>query len=339
MAVFSTNQARHFYLAKELKTGNNLNSTDAVGSIIPKVADNKETLYFQYMSPGGISASDRIELRHLEYAKATSSKQMAKPLVRKAVVLDKAINEGKPVAGQDYILGITFTEFAGLGSEDTYNKYGIVHAHAGMTASRFYKVLATSIVGNLSRDEDPLLTVYVEKAGALEEVKEGTKADDIEGDVTKVVLEQVSAPWVLGTFPFKLMPFNLNPREITLEGDEVIWGKVEQLEAENHVLNGKEIADLEYFCMGERGDTYRGVGFPNVIHTQYLVDHTKEYDTLDLHYYEIGSNVDIQRSERTMTLVAENDGSHTAMNALIDAINTAAGTKIEKLEGTPETGE
>lgn len=336
MAVFSTNQARHFYLAKELKTGKNLNSTDAVGSILPKVAGNKETLYFQYMSPAGVIATDRIDLGKLEYAKATGSDKMAKPLIRKSIELDKNINEGKPVAGQDYILGITFTEFAGLGSEDMYNKYGLVHAHAGMDASRFYKVLAASIVGNLSRDEDPLLTVYVEKAGALEKVEERTKADDIEGDVTKVVLEQVSAPWVLGTFPFKLMPFHLNPREITLEGDEVIWGKVEQLEAENHVLNGKEIADLEYFCMGERGDTYRGMGFPNVIHTTYLIDPSKEYDTLDLHFYEIGSNVDVQKSERTMTLVAENDGSHTAMNALIAAINTAAGTDIKKFD---EAGE
>lgn len=332
MAVFSTNQARHFYLAKELKTGKVLKPTDAVGSILPKVAGNKETLYFQYMSPAGVIATDRIDLGKLEYAKATGSDKMAKPLIRKSIELDKNINEGKPVAGQDYILGITFTEFAGLGSEDMYNKYGLVHAHAGMDASRFYKVLAASIVGNLSRDIDPLLTVYVEKDGALEEVAKNTKADDIEGDITKVVLEQVEAPWVLGTFPIKPMPFLVNPREITVEGDDVIWGKVEDVKAEKFVLNGKEIADLEYFCMGERGDTYRGMGFPNVIHTTYLVDPSKEYDTLDLHFYEIGSNVDVQKSERTMTLVAENDGSHTAMNALIAAINTAAGTDIKKVD-------
>ena len=37
MAVFSINQVRQLYVAKELKTGNVLLATDKAGAILPKV--------------------------------------------------------------------------------------------------------------------------------------------------------------------------------------------------------------------------------------------------------------------------------------------------------------
>ena len=55
MANFSINQVRHLYVAKALKSGTNLLTTDAAGSILPKGDTAKTHLYFQYMSPGGIA--------------------------------------------------------------------------------------------------------------------------------------------------------------------------------------------------------------------------------------------------------------------------------------------
>ena len=81
------------------------------------------------------------------------------------------------------------------------------------------------------------------------------------------------------------------------------------------------LADLEYFCMGARGDHYRMMGYPNVIKTKYLVDPDSKYDTLDIHYAFIDSNESVQKSEKDITLVCVNDGSHTAMKALIAAVN------------------
>ena len=49
------------------------------------------------------------------------------------------------------------------------------------------------------------------------------------------------------------------------------------------------------------------------------------------HYFYTGSNESVQKSEKTITLVAVDDGSHTTMNALIAAINNASGLAIGTL--------
>ncbi len=87
---------------------------------------------------------------------------------------------------------------------------------------------------------------------------------------------------------------------------------------------------MEYFYMGERGDQYRNIGWPNVISTKYLVDPTAEYNTIDLHYAYQGSAEDIQKSEKDITLaIVKVDDSLT--NTIIGAINTAAGLSISTL--------
>lgn len=76
----------------------------------------------------------------------------------------------------------------------------------------------------------------------------------------------------------------------------------------NYVGNGKLTADLEYFCMGERGDQYRNVGWPNVIHTAYMINNpsdSAEYDYLDIHFYFQGEGVRSDKSEKQLTLVCE----------------------------------
>ena len=90
----------------------------------------------------------------------------------------------------------------------------------------------------------------------------------------------------------------------------------------------KKIADLEYFCMGERGDQYRGIGWPNIIPTKYMVDPTKEYATLDIHYAYVGANESVQKSEKDITIVCADT---TVLNGIIGAINTATGLTIKTL--------
>ena len=91
------------------------------------------------------------------------------------------------------------------------------------------------------------------------------------------------------------------------------------------------MADYEYFYMGERGDQYRNVGWPNVIPTAYIVDPTYAYgyDTIGIHFAYTGSNHAIQKSEKDITFiipaVASPNASglgHTA-DALVAAIEAA----------------
>lgn len=325
--AFSINQVRHLYVAKTLKSGTDLLATDAAGSILPKADTAKTMLWFQYMSPAGVVSSDKIDIANILYTKATASGDMAHKLARYEVTLDTNVS-ATPVAGQEYILRVAFRQYIGLSEEDQYFKYGMVKVTGEMTASDFYKNLAISLAKNVSNETTPLINVYVNNGSADTQVTGTTKLSDLTGTYTKLVIEEVEQPWVLGMMPQAFIPFTIQPTTIIYNGDEVIWGTVTKVTSTKTVENGHNIADLEYFCMGARGDQYRGMGYPNIIPTTYLVDPSKKYDTLDIHYAYIGANESVQKSEKDITLVCEDDGSHTAMKALIAAINTATGLQI-----------
>lgn len=320
MANFSINQVRHLYVAKALKSGANLLATDAAGSILPKGDTAKTQMYFQYMSPAGIVRSDLIAVDKIMYAKATGSGDLAHKLTRVLLTLDANVNAA-PVAGQEYITRIAFRQYIGLSEEDQNFKYGYVKATANMTASDFYKKMAISIADNVSRDTTPLVTVYLKTADSEALVAPKTKEADLTGTYTGIIFEEAVQAWELGTMPQAFIPFTVQPTTVIVDGDEYIWGVVKAQDATKQVENGHNIADLEYFCMGARGDHYRMMGYPNVIKTTYLVDPTAKYDTLDIHYAFTDSNEGVQKSEKDITIVCVDGGSHTDMKALIAAVN------------------
>ena len=336
MSVFSTNQVRQLYVAKALKTPHVL-AGDAAGSIAVQNDTAKNHLYFEYKGADNLMRSDLIDIKNILYAKATDADDIAHELKAVTVTLDSEVNAGAPVAGQDYILRIVFKQYVGMSDEDQYFKYGMVHAYAGMTASEFYKVLAISLAKNFSREVVPLIKIEVTTGSAETEVTPTTKVADLTGTYTGIVITEVEQPWRLGIMEQTPVYFTVQPTTITVNGDERIWGTVEDTDSTSTIANGKKIADLEYFCMGERGDIYRGVGFPNNIPTTYLVDPTVKYNVIDIHYAYVGSNESVQKSEKTITLVvpkvgANNLASNALANSIISAINTATGLTIATLD-------
>lgn len=332
MAVYSINQIRHLYVAKKLKEENNdILPTDEAGAILPKGDKAKTTFYFQYMSPGGLVSSDKIAVENVLYAKATSSSKLAHKLERIEVTLDNAVSE-EPVAGQEYILKIIFRQYAGLGEDNQQAKFGVAKATTDMVTSELYKQLALSLAKNLADDTTPLANVYLSSAeanGTDVLVSESTKEADLnKTHYNKIIIEEVEQDWILGKMPQTFIPFTVLPGVITVNGDEAIWGKAKKVTSTKVVEDGKNIADLEYFTHGFRGDEYRGMGYPNNIMTTYLVDASKKYDTLDIHYSYIDSNESVQKSEKTITIVCEDDGYHTDMNKLITRVNGVSGLQI-----------
>lgn len=337
MSVFSTNQVRQLYVAKVLKTSNVL-ASDAAGSIAVKNDTAKNHLYFEYKGADNLMRSDLIDIKNILYAKATDADDMAHELKAVTVTLDSEVNTGVPVAGQDYILRIAFKQYVGMSDEDQYFKYGMVHAYAGMTASDFYKKLALSLAKNFSRETVPLVKfVLTNSDSEAVPVDATTKESSLTETYTALVIDEVEQPWRLGIMEQTPVYFEVQPVPVTVNGDERIWGKAEDTEPASTIANGKKIADLEYFCMGERGDIYRGVGYPSNIPTTYLVDPTVKYNVIDIHYAYVGSNESVQKSEKTITLVvpkvgANNSVSNNLTNNIIAAINTATGLNITKLD-------
>ena len=155
-----------------------------------------------------------------------------------------------------------------------------------------------------------------------------TKVSALTGTYTALVIGEVAQEWVLGKILQTAVQFEVQPTTITFEGDELIWGKVEDTDPSGTIKNGQKIADLEYFCMGERGDVYRGAGYPNNIVTKYLVDPSKEYHVFDIHYAYVGSNESAQKSEKDITIVCADKAE---LNKIVTAFNTATGLNIATL--------
>lgn len=344
MATFSVNQVRHLYVGKELKSPNVI-STDKVGAIAVKSDTAKTHLYFEYMGAGGMTRSDLIDIKNIISAKATDADALEHKLAKYKLTLDKSVNGGEPVVGQDYILRIAFRNYIGLSEEDQYFKYGMVHAVSGMSASDFYKTLVLSLVKNFSREEGGLLKFYLEEggvdagtvAGTPKEVTRDTDPTKLSGTYTGIVIEEAPQEWILGVMEQVPVNFTLQPDAIVFEGDERIWGVAKKVTSTSSIHNGHKIADLEYFLMGERGDQYRMIGFPNVIRTKYIVDPDVKYNVIDLHYYYTGNNEGVQKSEKTITIVVpkvgdNNSVSNVLANSIISAINTATGLTITTLD-------
>lgn len=322
MSVFSTNQARHLYVATAYKTPKVI-ASDAAGSIAVKADNAKTHLYFEYMGQGGLTRSDLIDTKNILYAKATKADKMARELKAVTVTL-----KGAPVGGQDYILKIAFRQFAGMSDEDIYTKFGMVHATSGMSESDFYKELALSLVKNFSREATELVKFTLIDGEEAVPVTAATKAKDLTGTYAALVIDEVEQEWTLGIKPQVPVYFDVLPGTITVDGDETIWGEVEDTESAETVKNGKAIADLEYFCMGERADQYRGINWPNNIPTKYMVDASKEYHVLDIHYAYVGSNESVQKSEKDITIVC---ADMAELNKIISAVNAATGLTIAAL--------
>lgn len=137
-----------------------------------------------------------------------------------------------------------------------------------------------------------------------------------------IIFEEAPQNWILGTMPFNVIPFVVQPQpSVTVSGVYTQWGVVTTLTSANYEQNGKKIADLEYFCMGNRGDIYRNMGYPYVIKTNYIADPTLKYDVLNIHYEDHGANDAVEKSEKDLTIVALDDGSHTLINSIITSIN------------------
>jgi len=413
MATFSTNQARQLFVVKAY-SANAVTEADAVGTV--SVHSNNDDIYLLYRGVGGLMRSDLIKKTNITYAKATPATSLQRSLRSKLVSLDPNVNGGDPVAGENYLLRITFQQFIGLSHEDQYFKYGAVRAAAGMTADTFYKTLIESLNLNFARELVPLLSfsLYGDTASAVLDDNDGVTVTAVDNGVlsnnitfviaavdavsasvtvtgtaisvsltaaaktigdlkdvveasaeasalvtiagvnaTEVVVESSAVALTGGTsggvrIDEIAQPYSRGKKEsvpllfypqadmITVTGQEVVWGVTTDLDSWSSVTSAYPAADMEYFYMGERGDIYRGVGFPHDLETTYLVELDKEYAAFDLHYFYQGANEAVQKSEKDISLLVISDADDgeagsDIINDVIEDINTAYGSTLVAL--------
>lgn len=324
MFIGSDNQFRNLYVMKTYKGSES--ALEAVGDATLKVDTAKNAMYLVYKDTEDNLTSDIIDLKNLLYVKSTKAADMARKLNSQSVTLNE-----DPISGQDYVLNVEVRNFVALGDDSTHIKFGAVHAVKGMTKSDFYKAMALNLAKNLSREVSPILNVLLTKnytTGGKSEVpvlvngKMQILAElNATESYTDIIIDEVEQPWRRGVAQVEPVNFNTTCGTVLVDGDDVIWGTVEKEEGDP-VNNGKQIADMEWFYHGTRGDIYREATYPDNFEFKPLVDETKAYHTLDIHFAYVGPGVEVAKSERTITVVCADAAE---LNNLITAIKTATG--------------
>lgn len=325
MSVFSTRQNRQFYVANKLITGATALANKGEMKV-KSIGDIEKEVYFEVLGPDTVLKSDYIQVKNITAAKAIKATAMETPMKKVLVTLDSSVNSGKPIAGQDYILRINLRQFYGMSDQDQYFKDAAVHAVKDMTATQFYAAMEKALNLCFSREvganvkSNPYLAFSSSASG--------------------LVIEEKPQSWHLGTEAQERVYFDVVPTTVYDGTTDLIWGKAVEQTATTKIGNGKKIADLEYFLLGERGDQYRKIGLPNDVETVGMVDPTKTYDVFEIHYAFTDTGVNSYRSEKDITIavptaVKTTDGGgadYTVINDIIGAFNTATGLNVATLK-------
>ena len=324
MAVFSTNQVRQLYVVDNVASSESALAT--AGDVFAKKSG--DDIYFKYVGAlGDTMRTDIVNQKQLIYTSVATSDKLAYKLKGQKITLNPNVNGGKPIEGRDYLLRVLFSEYIGISPVDKTLKYGTVHITPGMTASDFYAEMAYSLMQSQKKEPNPIMNVAVIVSGTFEgnEVSDTDTLQDVKdmGTIEGIVIFEAGQPWHLGVMPQGVIKIDAQVTRITYNGDDTIfWGVVEDATMpSSYVLpEGQKIADLEYFCMGERGDQYRNAGWPNVIPTKYLVDPTAEYDLYTIHYAYVGEGTHQEKSEKDIqfaVLKSASSAFKTKLNAVL----------------------
>ena len=322
MAVFSTNQVRQLYVVDNVVSSESALAT--AGDVFAKKSG--DDIYFKYVGAlGDTMRTDIVNQKQLIYTSVATSDKLAYKLKGQKITLNPNVNGGKPIEGRDYILRVLFSEYIGISPVDKTLKYGTVHITPGMTASDFYAEMAYSLMQSQKKEPNPIMNVAVMINSEGNVISDTDTLQDIKGmgTIESIIIFEAGQPWHLGVMPQGVIKIDAQVTRITYNGDDsIFWGVVEDATMpSSYVLpEGQKIADLEYFCMGERGDQYRNAGWPNVIQTKYLVDPTAEYDLYTIHYAYVGEGTHQEKSEKDIqfaVLKSASSAFKTKLNAVL----------------------
>ena len=287
MAVYSVNQATHFYVVADI-TSDSVQFTQDGDVQIVGLGANKDL------------ATDLINIRKILSAAHTPVAAIA-PTVKAQTITVSATEAG------EYIMRVIIDNYFSESPSGSYIKHASAYVGADAAPEKIAKALETSLKKGLKRDIEP--------------------AFDVTSDGAVITITPIATEWVLGrkasvipAITVELVP--VDPMEV-----EASWGSVEETEADEEIVASnrnlaiEKLRDYEYFCLGERGDQYRGIGWPNNVETKGEGEKITADDYVaTVHYYEDLSNEAVQKSEKTAVFV----GPKEKVNLILDALG--AGT-------------
>lgn len=307
MTNFSTNQVMQFYVHTTghklyIPDAENINGSFSIAITTdgdaPSTTDGKTT--------NAIGRTDKIE--NVMWATLTKASALETPYKEVTLAFKSEVNEGAPIVGQDYIVKVSYPAIGGVGVEGFTTKVATAYASAGSTTASIVDELAKNL--NAAFEADGVLVATI----------------DGEGNDTLVITQTDIAEksYERGVRPVTIADFNVTAAPVIEDGEEVDWFDKTIAASDNVVNGGYKLADMEYFALGERGDEYRMMGYPNYIKSIYRIDPTKEYNVYNIHYAYKGYNDQSHKSEKDLIIaveVVENDVNEGTIPALESALS------------------
>lgn len=303
MTNFSTNQVMQFYVA-DASTITTKGTDGKISAIKTIPGRGKIATFNNYAEP---KKSDIIE--NVLWAKVTKADALATPL--KAITV--AFDNHAPIKGETYIVRVSFPEIPGAGVESWTTKSAVVQVK---------NENAAAVIEKFEAELTKLLPAYIE-AKANEETLE-------------IAAKPEALAYKRGFRPMVIPEFNVSINQVVSEGELVDWGKITI--GTNGTLSGDyKLADMEYFALGERGDEYRQMGWPDVVYEpEYKVEVGSKYNVLVVHYGYKGANDQSHLSEKDLiiastALVTDLAAFAKALGAekVSTVVDAAAGQKAE----------
>ncbi len=330
---FSTNQVRHLYVVEHIDS-----SLDAIGDIFMKKFDyeNSEAMILKYFN-----ATE--ELTHSDIVRKNQIRKItATPYTSLRTILPKYSITNTLTAGTDYdtgdlfYLNFVFPAYISLTPEETmekticfkynYNENGIAYTTETYSIAGTPTTLKDNWAAQMAKTIDFAFNKRNNTDNELINIVSITSTN-------VVTIRAKAARWKRGLYEnrpndFKLSNFTFedlntaNLSTLPLENNSRIktYGYATEIVtptgSADYIENGQMLADLEYFCMGERGDIYRYKGWPNYIETKYLVDASTSYDVVDIHYYFQGEGTNDDKSEKVLTLLFPTSSGTSAITSL-----------------------
>lgn len=309
MSNFNTNQARHLYVAKDVKTisshttdpGTVLTSAgDIAVGYIPDGTDPAENFYFFYRNgDGNLVRSDIINVKKIQYITTKAADDLVIKLNKATVTASGSLSS---LAGKSIQLNIILREFAGTDYSDYFPIVVNLDCTATNTASGslFYGALKSAVEDSIANFQYPPFAVG--------------------GGTTNLVIKECAQKYVPGKLSVDPIHFEVFCSVLEETGEP--WGSVVVADSGEDISGDYKIAELERFSYGERGDVLGATVWPYDYEPTYLVTPSKDVNTygmLTIQYYYSGEAEDIQKSPRTIQIAAA-DADIADIKSAIDLI-------------------
>lgn len=334
MALFSVNQNGQWFTVK----GYQASALSNVGDI--KInSDNQTTksaakkIWFEYKDAAGNKRSEVINRANGGRITVVPAAVMAWTPNGVTITFDGSVSD--PINGEVYGIYVNQrnyhalgdNEFMELGAEVRYGSKFNFDANSDLSISA-----GEAVVNNVRLLMVALQQAFIRNLGADSDLYTVTVASSATtaGVITIMPKEQ---DWIQGTMQAERV--NLDTQDVflsnvtinTIERND--WAAIATTTG-TPVVNTKDIADMEWFYLGEHGDQQRLVGYPyanaaTIKGSIYKVDPTNAYgyDLVIIHHNYVGNGTFVQKSEQDIMIAMPLAGAttHTVANAFLGGLD------------------